>query len=145
MRQRLTAISSVSMHVLLSFHKDGSFFCRDARIQTRELQYNNQTWSVRSLCHLWKHVMTETCCQFEELAEQFIPSDTSWRGWMRMAFHQPLVPVLPVAREIISKTKWKTGKNKIPRQTRKIVKPKPMDTNPRNSEQSSNSGLPSIS
>lgn len=30
----------------------------------------------------------------------------SWRGWVKMAFHQPLVPVLPVARELISKTKW---------------------------------------
>lgn len=30
----------------------------------------------------------------------------SWRGWVKMAFHQPLVPVLPVARELLSKTKW---------------------------------------
>lgn len=30
----------------------------------------------------------------------------SWRGWIKMAFHQPLLPVLPVARELISKTKW---------------------------------------
>ncbi|KAL5508278.1 FMP27 [Sanghuangporus vaninii] len=111
-----------SMHVLLSFHKDGSFFCRDARIHTRELQYHNQTSS------------------FEELAEQFIPSDMSWRGWMRMALHQPLVPVLPVAREIISKTKWKAGKSKASRQTRKIVKPRPTQTTPENSEQSSVSG-----
>ncbi|KAL5488078.1 FMP27 [Sanghuangporus weigelae] len=111
-----------SMHVLLSFHKDGSFFCRDARIHTRELQYHNQTSS------------------FEELAEQFIPSDMSWRGWMRMALHQPLIPVLPVAREIISKTKWKAGKSKASRQTRKIVKPRPTQTAPRNGEQSSVSG-----
>lgn len=30
----------------------------------------------------------------------------SWRGWVKMAFHQPLVPVLPVARELLAKTKW---------------------------------------
>src|ERR1700761_2092712 len=35
----------------------------------------------------------------------------SWRGWLKMAFHQPLVPVLPVARELISKTKWIANKN----------------------------------
>ncbi|KAI5124944.1 hypothetical protein M0805_007371 [Coniferiporia weirii] len=91
-----------SMHILLSFHKDGSFFCRDARIQTRELQYRNRTWS------------------FEELAEQFIPSDTSWRGWMRVALHQPLVPVFPVARELLSKTKWIAAKGKVARQARKF-------------------------
>lgn len=34
------------MHILLSFRKDGSFFCRDARIETRELQYRNRTLSV---------------------------------------------------------------------------------------------------
>lgn len=43
--------------------------------------------------------------QFEELVDQFIPTDTSWRGWVKMAFHQPLLPVLPVARELFSKTK----------------------------------------
>ncbi|EJD01130.1 uncharacterized protein FOMMEDRAFT_125792 [Fomitiporia mediterranea MF3/22] len=107
-----------SMHILLSFHKDGSFFCRDARIHTRELQYRNQTWS------------------FEELAEQFIPSDTSWRGWMRMALHQPLVPVLPVARELFSKTKWIAAKGRAARQSRKDSKPTPPDTS-RFGEQSS--------
>lgn len=30
----------------------------------------------------------------------------SWKGWVKIAFHQPLVPVLPVARELITKTKW---------------------------------------
>jgi hypothetical protein len=30
----------------------------------------------------------------------------SWKGWIKVAFQQPLVPVIPVAREIISKTKW---------------------------------------
>ena len=28
-----------------------------------------------------------------------------------MAFHQPLLPVLPVAKELLSKTKWTTSKN----------------------------------
>ncbi|KAF8076499.1 golgi-body localization protein domain-containing protein [Lyophyllum atratum] len=77
-----------SMNLLLSIAKEGSFECNDARIRTRDLEYRNQTWS------------------FEELVNQFIPSDTSWRGWVKMAFQQPLLPVLPVARELISKTKW---------------------------------------
>ena len=29
----------------------------------------------------------------------------SWKGWVKMALHQPLVPVLPVARELFHKTK----------------------------------------
>jgi hypothetical protein len=43
--------------------------------------------------------------KFEELVNQFIPSNLSWRGWVKMVFHQPLIPVLPVARELLSKTK----------------------------------------
>ena len=31
---------------------------------------------------------------------------------MKMAFHQPLVPVLPVARELLAKTKW-TASSKV--------------------------------
>ncbi|KAF7301766.1 hypothetical protein MIND_00742200 [Mycena indigotica] len=77
-----------SLNLLLSVMKEESFVCRDAHIRTRDLEFRNQTWS------------------FEELVGQFIPSDMSWRGWVKMAFHQPLVPVLPVARELISKTKW---------------------------------------
>ncbi|GBE79683.1 predicted protein [Sparassis crispa] len=77
-----------SLYLVLSIRKEDSFLCRDARIRTRDLEYRNQTWS------------------FEELVDQFIPSDRNWRGWIKMAFQQPLVPVLPVAREIISKTKF---------------------------------------
>ncbi|KAG6857080.1 hypothetical protein H0H87_009641 [Tephrocybe sp. NHM501043] len=77
-----------SMNLLLSMVKEGSFECHEARIKTRDLEYRNQTLS------------------FEELVNQFIPSDTSWRGWVKIALHQPLFPVLPVARELISKTKW---------------------------------------
>ncbi|CCM03163.1 uncharacterized protein FIBRA_05285 [Fibroporia radiculosa] len=77
-----------SLYLLLSIAKEDSFLCRDARIRTRDLEYRNQTWS------------------FEELVDQFIPSGRNWRGWVKMAFQQPLVPVLPVARELISKTKW---------------------------------------
>ncbi|KZT12507.1 uncharacterized protein LAESUDRAFT_638973 [Laetiporus sulphureus 93-53] len=77
-----------SLHLLLSIAKEDSFLCRDARIRTRDLEYRNQTSS------------------FEELVDQFIPSGRNWRGWIKMAFQQPLVPVLPVARELISKTKW---------------------------------------
>lgn len=36
---------------------------------------------------------------------KFIPSNMNWKGWMKMVFHQPLIPVFPVAREILSKTK----------------------------------------
>lgn len=50
--------------------------------------------------------------QFEELVNQFIPSDMSWRGWVKMAFQQPLLPVLPVARELFSKTKWLASSTK---------------------------------
>ncbi|KAF9008973.1 golgi-body localization protein domain-containing protein [Cyathus striatus] len=73
-----------SLDLLLSIVKEGSFEFHDARIKTRELEYHNQTWS------------------FEEL------------GWVKMALHQPLVPVLPVARELISKTKWTTSKSTPP-------------------------------
>ncbi len=51
--------------------------------------------------------------QFEELANQFIPSDPTWRGWMKIALHQPLVPVLPVAKELFSKTKWIASKGRM--------------------------------
>ncbi|KAJ7507924.1 golgi-body localization protein domain-containing protein [Mycena galericulata] len=82
-----------SLNLLLSIMKEESFVCRDAHIRTRDLEYRNQTWS------------------FEELVDQFIPSDMSWKGWLKMAFQQPLVPVLPVARELISKTKWIANKS----------------------------------
>lgn len=59
--------------------------------------------------------------KFEELADQFIPSDTSWRGWMRMALHQPLIPVLPVARELFSKTKWIASRSKAAREAKRVV------------------------
>ncbi|TFK23245.1 hypothetical protein FA15DRAFT_705606 [Coprinopsis marcescibilis] len=82
-----------SLNLLLSISKEGSFECRDARIKTRDLEYRNQTWS------------------FEELVNQFIPSNMGWKGWIKMAFHQPLLPVLPVAKELLSKTKWTASKN----------------------------------
>ncbi|KAF7292415.1 hypothetical protein HMN09_01225600 [Mycena chlorophos] len=92
--------------VKISRHED-SFVCRDAHIRTRDLEFRNQTWS------------------FEELVGQFIPSNMTWRGWIKMAFQQPLVPVLPVARELISKTKW-MGSNKdlhapVPQKARKAL------------------------
>jgi hypothetical protein len=40
----------------------------------------------------------------------------SWRGWIKMAFHQPLLPVFPVARELLSKTKWIASSSKVPLQ-----------------------------
>jgi hypothetical protein len=94
-----------SLNLLLSIVKEGSFECHDARIRTRDLEYRNQTWSVGvNLFNAF--ALSELSIQFEELVNQFIPSDMSWRGWVKMAFHQPLLPVLPVARELISKTKW---------------------------------------
>lgn len=36
-----------SLHVLLSMMKEESFVCHEARITTRDLEYRNQTWSVR--------------------------------------------------------------------------------------------------
>ena len=36
-----------SVHLLLSIAAERSFECRDARIRTRDLEYRNQTWSVR--------------------------------------------------------------------------------------------------
>ncbi|KAI0939194.1 hypothetical protein AcV5_000680 [Taiwanofungus camphoratus] len=86
-------VKVASLHLMLSIMKEDSFLCRDARIRTRDLEYRNQTLS------------------FEELADQFIPSDRNWRGWLKMAFQQPLVPVLPVARELITKTKWMSSKH----------------------------------
>jgi hypothetical protein len=49
--------------------------------------------------------------QFEELVDQFIPSDLTWKGWVKIALHQPLVPVFPVARELFSKTKLTASKS----------------------------------
>ncbi|KAG6911191.1 hypothetical protein DXG01_003058 [Tephrocybe rancida] len=86
--QRSFVLVRISRYRAVSIVKEGSFECHDARIKTRDLEYRNQTWS------------------FEELVNQFIPSNMSWRGWVKMAFQQPLLPVIPVARELISKTKW---------------------------------------
>ncbi|KAJ3774447.1 golgi-body localization protein domain-containing protein [Lentinula raphanica] len=87
-RKTFVFVRISSLHLLLSVMKEDAFVCQDARIRTRDLEFRNQTLS------------------FEELVSQFIPSDMSWKGWVKMAFQQPLVPVLPVARELISKTKW---------------------------------------
>ncbi|KIK68037.1 hypothetical protein GYMLUDRAFT_238205 [Collybiopsis luxurians FD-317 M1] len=91
-RKTFVFVKISSLHLLLSVMKEDAFVCRDARIRTRDWEFRNQTLS------------------FEELVNQFIPSDMSWKGWVKMAFHQPLVPVLPVARELISKTKWIASK-----------------------------------
>lgn len=91
--------------------KEDSFLCRDAHIQTRDLEYRNQTWSVRHTCFFYVTMMFTCNLKFEELVDQFIPSGRNWKGWVKMAFNQPLVPVLPVAREIISKTKWVNSKH----------------------------------
>ena len=89
--------------------KEDSFECHDVHIRTRELEYRDQTLSVRN-CLSVSTATHSSLSQFEELVNQFIPSDLSWRGWVKMVFHQPLVPVLPVARELLSKTKWLNSK-----------------------------------
>jgi len=86
-QKTFVAVDIASISVLLSIQKQAAFLLRDARINTRNLHYRNQTWS------------------FEELVEQFIPSDPTWKGWVKMALHQPFFEVIPVARELISKTK----------------------------------------
>ncbi|KAG2156152.1 golgi-body localization protein domain-containing protein [Suillus clintonianus] len=120
-----------SLELLLSIMKASSFECRDARIRTHALEIRNQTWS------------------FEELVDQFIPSDLTWKGWVKIALHQPLVPVFPVARELFSKTKLTASKSVSqldPRPPRKILKlkPKRTDTNstvvPARQRRSSSSG-----
>lgn len=105
-----------SLELLLSIMKASSFECRDARIRTHALEIRNQTWS------------------FEELVDQFIPSDLTWKGWVKIALHQPLVPVFPVARELFSKTKLTASRSVSQldsRPSRKILKlkPKRIDTN----------------
>jgi len=86
-QKTFVAVDISTISVLLSIQKEAAFSLRDARINTRDLHYRNQTWS------------------FEELVEQFIPSDPTWKGWIKMALHQPFFEVIPVARELISKTK----------------------------------------
>ena len=49
-------LSYFSLHLLLSVVKEGSFECHDARIKTRELEYRNQTWSVRKISYLCGYV-----------------------------------------------------------------------------------------
>ena len=107
------------MHLLLSFRKDSSFFCRDARIATRELQYRNRTLSVRVMCikfcnfHAYK-------TQFEELAEQFIPSYPTLISSILISLHHPLVPMFPVSMKLLSNTKWIATKGKVARQSKNI-------------------------
>lgn len=79
-------IHPFSLHLLLSIIKEESFDLRDARIRTRDLEYRNQTWSVSNLavCPPVSQ-KTDTVAQFEELVDQFIPSDMTWKGWVKMA------------------------------------------------------------
>lgn len=89
---------------------------------------------------MWGTLVTERCkatnkaffSQFEELVEQFIPSDPTWKGWVKMALHQPFFEVIPVARELISKTKRIASKG-VQQSTSTIAprRPKPMKTSER--------------
>jgi hypothetical protein len=99
-------VDIASISILLSIQKQAAFLLHDARINTRDLHYRNQTWSVSPhSTGTVAQMLTEAPFQFEELVEQFIPSDPTWKGWVKMALHQPFFEVIPVARELISKTK----------------------------------------
>ncbi|KAF8592433.1 hypothetical protein K439DRAFT_1400235 [Ramaria rubella] len=77
-----------SVHVLLSVMKGQGFLVRDARLRTHDLEWRNRTSS------------------FEELLNHFIPSDPSLRGWVKVAWQQPVFSVGGVVKELITKTQW---------------------------------------
>ena len=104
-QKTFVAVDIAKICVLLSIQKQAAFLLRDARINTRDLHYRNQTWSVSNPLVFVSDVTDWNLPQFEELVEQFIPSDPTWKGWVKMALHQPFFEVIPVARELISKTK----------------------------------------
>lgn len=54
---------------------------------------------------------------------------------MRMALHQPLIPVLPVAKELFSKTKWLASKSKPAREAKRIVSAHPQEGSERGSNE----------
>ncbi|GJJ07408.1 hypothetical protein Clacol_001610 [Clathrus columnatus] len=77
-----------SVHVLLSIIKGKGFLIRDARLRTHDLEWRNRTSSL------------------EELIEHFVPSDPSWKGWVKVAWQQPIFSVGGVVKELITKTQW---------------------------------------
>ncbi|KAF8528944.1 golgi-body localization protein domain-containing protein [Hysterangium stoloniferum] len=81
-------VEIASVHVLLSVMKGRGFLVRDARLRTHDLEWRNRTSS------------------FEELFSQFIPSDPSLRGWVKVAWQQPVFSVGGVVKELIIKTQW---------------------------------------
>ena len=48
-QKTFVAVDIASISVLLSIQKQAAFLLRDARINTRDLHYRNQTWSVSAL------------------------------------------------------------------------------------------------
>lgn len=86
----------------------------------------------RPRCLRYLRVADWNFSQFEELVEQFIPSDPTWKGWVKMALHQPFFEVIPVARELISKTKRIAAKS-VQQSASTITphRPKPMKTSER--------------
>lgn len=138
-------LKGISLDLVLSIQKDDSFVCRDAQIRTRLLEYRNQTWSVCLPRSCSDHVANVALKQFEELVNQFIPADMGWKGWLRMAFHQPLIPVFPVARELLTKTKFLSApKFSRPQATQMITQPvRPTLAPPRGVEDDSTADSPS--
>jgi hypothetical protein len=45
-QKTFVAVDIASISVLLSIQKEAAFLLHDARINTRDLHYRNQTWSV---------------------------------------------------------------------------------------------------
>ncbi|KIJ56610.1 hypothetical protein M422DRAFT_218123 [Sphaerobolus stellatus SS14] len=118
MRQRSSQKTFVhaeipSVHVLLSVMKGRGFLVKEARLRTHDLEWHNRTSSL------------------EELISQFIPSDPSLRGWVKVAWQQPIFSVGGVVKELITKTQWgRLGKDADPedRPTKLRSKPGPGST-----------------
>ena len=78
---------------------------RDARLRTHDLEWRNRTSSV-SVVLIFSLVTVHGSFQFEELFNQFIPSGPSLRGWVKVAWQQPVFSVGGVVKELITKTQW---------------------------------------
>ena len=55
-QKTFVAVDISSISVLLSIQKQAAFLLRDARINTRDLHYRNQTWSVSALLFFHRNV-----------------------------------------------------------------------------------------
>lgn len=93
-----------------------SYFCRIKIFFAMKLAFTPRNSNIAMRHGVYVHVTCLVCSevvQLEEMIDQFIPSDPTWKGWVKMAFQQPLIPVIPVARELFSKTKWGANAAKV--------------------------------